>query len=66
MENKKKYNQIPTESEYELTKVEQDLYALSDNRIWTSNLEDINDGDNFADYCREFFKMLDEEEYYDN
>ena len=38
----------------------------SDDSYWTSNVEDINGGDNFADYCKEFFKMLDEEEYYDN
>ena len=44
---------------------EQDFYPLSDNRVWKSNVEDIDDGDNFADYCVEFFEMLDEEEYYD-
>ena len=52
------------EQEYVLT--EEDFYPPSDDRIWTSNVEDINDGDNFADYCEEFFKMLDEEEYYDD
>lgn len=40
--------------------------ALVDDRVWKSNVEDIDGGDNFADYCKEFFKMLDEEEYYDN
>lgn len=42
------------------------LYSLSDDRVWTSGIKDINGGDNFADYCKEFFAMLDEEEYYDN
>ena len=45
---------------------ELDFYPYSDNRVWTSNVEDIDDGDNFAEYCSEFFEMLDEEEYYDN
>ena len=42
-----------------------DSYAL-DNRVWTSNVEDIDGGDNFADYCEYFFGLLDEEGYYDN
>ena len=45
---------------------EQDFYPPSDNRTWKSNVEDIDGGDNFADYCVEFFEMLDEDGYYDN
>ena len=45
---------------------EVDFYPISDKRVWTSNVEDIDGGDNFADYCAEFFEMLDEEGYYDN
>lgn len=45
---------------------EREFYPLSDDRIWTSNVEDIDGGDNFADYCKEFFEMLEEEGYYDN
>lgn len=45
---------------------ELDFYPPYDNRILTSNIEDIDDGDNFADYCIEFFEMLDEEEYYND
>lgn len=45
---------------------ESDFYSPSDDRVWKSNIEDIEGGDNFADYCEEFFKMLDEEEYWDN
>lgn len=45
---------------------EDDFYPMSDNRIWTSNIKDINGGDNFADYCEYFFKMLEEEGYYDD
>lgn len=57
---------IDGEYNYTSTQEEQDLHRLSDDRVWTSNVEDIDDGDNFADYCKDFFKMLDEEEYYDN
>ena len=45
---------------------EQDFNYLSDDRFWTSNVEDINGGDNFADYCKDIFNLLEEEEYYDN
>lgn len=41
-------------------------YLLFDNRTWKSNIEDIKGGDNFADYCEEFFELLDEEEYFEN
>ena len=47
----------------EFNKLDEDMI---DNRVWKSNVEDIDGGDNFADYCKEFFEMLDEEEYYDN
>ena len=64
----KKYNYLSIDDEYDYipTQEEQRLHCLSDDRVWTSNVEDIDDGDNFADYCKEFFRMLDEEEYYDN
>lgn len=42
------------------------FYNSLDDRVWVSNVEDIDGGDNFIDYCVEFFNMLDEEEYYDN
>ena len=42
------------------------FYSPSDDRIWTSNVEDIDGGDNFGDYCEEFFEKLDEEEYYND
>lgn len=53
--------------EYELKKQslrEQDFFI--DNRTWKSNVRDIYGGDNFADFCEEFFEMLDEEEYFEN
>lgn len=45
---------------------EDDFYSSSDDRVWTSNIEDIDGGDNFADYCKYIFKLLNEEGYYDN
>jgi len=44
---------------------ESDFYPSADNRVLKSFVEDINGGDNFADYCEEFFEMLEEEGYYD-
>lgn len=43
---------------------EQDFFV--DNRTWKSNVRDISGGDNFADFCEEFFEMLDEEEYFES
>lgn len=44
---------------------EEDFYPASDDRYLESYIEDINGGDNFADYCKDFFEMLEEEDYYD-
>lgn len=63
MDNQRKYNNILNKKSSVLT--EQDFYPPSDDRTWTSEVEDIDDGDNFADYCKEFFELLDEEDYYD-
>ena len=43
---------------------EENFYPPSDNRCLKSYVEDINDGDNFADYCEYIFKLLEEEEYW--
>ena len=45
---------------------EQDFYPPSDDRVLESNIEDIDEDNNFVNYCVEFFEMLDEEEYYEN
>lgn len=48
---------------------EQDFYPPSDNRVLKSHIEDIDGGDNFADYCRYIFKIIetdDENDYYDD
>lgn len=49
---------------YELS--EQDFYPPADDRVWKSNVSDIAGGDNFADYCEYIFKILDEEEYFED
>ena len=56
MNNKNANNYILTE---------QDFYPPSDNRTWNSNVKNINGGDNFTDFCEEYFKMLDEEEFFE-
>lgn len=44
---------------------EESFYPPSDNRYVKSYINDINGGDNFADYCEYIFEILEEEEYYD-
>lgn len=48
---------------YYLTEI--DFYPPSDDRVWGSNIEDIEGGDNFVDYCEYIFDLLDEEGYYE-
>jgi hypothetical protein len=43
---------------------EQDSFF--DDRTWKSNVLDIYGGDNFADFCEEFFEMLDENDYWES
>ena len=45
---------------------EQEFYTPSDERTWKSFVRDIDGGDNFADYCEDFFELLDEEEYFES
>jgi hypothetical protein len=44
---------------------EYDFYPPTDNRTVKSYVSDINGGDNFADYCKYMFDLLEEEGYYD-
>ena len=50
--------------DYVLT--ERDFYPPADYRFWESNVEDIIGGDNFADFCKDYFKLLEEEEYFES
>ena len=59
------YEDILEEQGYCSTEFD-DLFANTDGRVWKSHVKDINGGDNFADFCEEFFEMLDEEEYWEN
>lgn len=42
-----------------------DFYPPYDNRVLKSYIEDIEDGDSFADYCEYIFEIYEEEGYYD-
>ena len=44
---------------------EESFYPPHDNRCFKSYVEDVNGGDNFADYCEYFFRLLVEEDYYE-
>ena len=44
---------------------EKDFYPAQDNRTLTSYIEDIEDGDNFADYCKYIFDLYEENGCYD-
>lgn len=44
---------------------EESFCTQSDDRVWTSYVEDIEGGDNFADYCEYIFNLLEEEGYYE-
>lgn len=44
---------------------EKDFYPPSDDRALTSYIEDIDNGDNFADYCEYIFEIYEEEDYWD-
>ena len=44
---------------------EESFYPPYDDRFLESYIDDIEGGDNFADYCECFFEMLEEEGYYD-
>lgn len=45
---------------------EQDFYPPADDRTWKSNIEDIDEENNFAQYCEEYFEILDEEGYFES
>ena len=45
--------------------IEEDFYFSSHDRCLESYIEDIDGGDNFADYCEDMFKLLEKEEYFE-
>lgn len=56
-------NYAPRNDIYYLT--EDDFNQTFDDRVLESYIEDIDGGDNFADYCKYIFNLYDEEGYYD-
>jgi hypothetical protein len=44
---------------------DKDFYPPFDDRYLESYVEDIDGGDNFADYCAYIFELLEEEDYYE-
>ena len=44
----------------------EDFYSPFDYRVLKSYVADINGGDNFTDFCEEFFEMLDENDYWES
>ena len=59
-------NQQDCYLEDEFYEIYNDTYHLEDKRVWTSNIEDIYGGDNFADFCVDYFKLLEENEYFED
>ena len=76
MSKKIDFDNLPNEQDIFLTSddcclddfclTDRDFYPPCDDRVWKSNVEDIDDGDNFADYCEYIYAILDEEDYYEN
>ena len=73
--NDSMYNDVLDMWDEEDTSDEQDICQIGndfdnelliDDRVWESYVEDIDGGDNFADYCEYFFGLLDEEEYFES
>lgn len=68
-------NELGFHLEDEFYKVDDNTYhndnndfhsSLDDDRVWVSNVEDIDGGDNFADFCEDYFKLLEEEDYFED
>lgn len=45
---------------------EEDFYPPLDNRVWKSNIDDIDEEDNFVNYCSYIFELLDEYDYWES
>jgi hypothetical protein len=64
LEHKYDFSNIVNEQHYRCL-TEADFYPPVDNRSVKSNVRDIAGGDNFADYCKDMFNLLEEEGYYE-
>lgn len=73
--NKQEYDKITSTNELDLSLytyiydrynlTEKDFYPPEDTRLYQSGIDDIYDGDNFAEYVESFWDMY-EDEIYDN
>lgn len=63
MNDKYKFDDVLREQFYEQ---DDNSNLLVDNRVLKSYVEDIDGGDNFADYCEYIFNLYEEEDYYEN
>ena len=59
------YEEQYYKEQYDDCLTESDFYPPADNRVWKSYVEDIDGGDNFADYCEYIFGIYEEEGYYE-
>ena len=59
-------NKLLTMSDYYYldSRLEDHTYQSFDDRVLESYVEDIDGGSNFADFCKEFFLLLDKEDYW--
>ena len=63
--NENKYNKLISYLNHNCELTEKDFYPPQDTRLYNSYVEDIVDGDNFADYVKYFLKQY-ENELFDN
>lgn len=71
MDNRKTLNSILKQQEIHLDNddtysTDEEWYLSPDDRYWQSNIEDVEGGDTFADYCKYFFNLLEEEDYFES
>lgn len=59
------YSKCNKKKDNNLCLTEIDFYPPPDNRVLKSYIKDVSGGNNFANHCKDFFNMLEEEEYYD-
>ena len=66
--SKKDFYPLPLDKEQDSDKyflTENDFYPPFDNRFLKSYIDDIDGGDNFAEYCEYIFEICEEEGYWD-
>lgn len=59
----KDYYRMDNDNDFGLTEI--DFYPPSDDRVIKSYIEDVNCGDNFADFSEYIFSLYEDEGYWD-